>query len=217
MAKLYCPKGHTYKTREFNRAPGETHCIVPGCGARLETGMERNARKKASARAGGLRDITDAEAVARKEFSRLVREWPCWARKHRPCEGCDGVGFNPRTGEVCSVCNGDGKHHCRGRKNAHHLLPVDWLRDVFSDLEEGDFLTIAFAPILGAPACQHNFHARLESRADVIHWHELDPELFEWCARQEARYPDRPSLLTRLEEESPKAAVPTTGEMEVGG
>lgn len=201
--KLYCPQGHTYKTREFNRAPDETHCTKPGCGARLETGMERNARKKASQRGGRLRDESAAEQEARAKFSRLVREWPCWAKKHRPCEHCEGDRFNPKTGEVCTVCNGDGKHHCRGPKNAHHLIPVDTLRDAFSDLPEIDFLDIAYAAILGAPACQHNFHAALEDRNDFIFWHELDPELIEFCERIEAKYPDRPSMLDRLRVESP--------------
>jgi hypothetical protein len=208
--KLYCSANEAhntskeiYRTREFNRAPDETSCPQPGCPGRLETGMERNARRKTSQRGGRLRDESDAEAKARAEFSRLVCEWPCWARKHRPCERCEGLGFDGGTGEVCSVCNGDKEHHCRGRKNAHHLIPVDWMRDTFSELDEADFLAIAYAPILGAPACQHNFHAALESRADVIHWHELDPELFDFCKRIEAKYPDRPSMLERLKLESP--------------
>ena len=200
--KLHCKNGcPDHKTREFHRAPDETSC--PKCGGRLETGMERNARKKASRRGGRLRDVSSAEEAARKEFSRLVREWPCWARKHRPCEGCAGQGFNTTTGEVCALCEGDGKHHCRGRKNAHHLIPVDFLRDIYADLDESDFLEIAYAVILGAPACQHNFHAALEARTDYVYWHELDPELIEWCQRQEAKYPGRPSLLDRLKLESP--------------
>jgi hypothetical protein len=201
--KLYCENGcKPYRTRDFNRAPDETHC--PTCGGRLSTGMERNAKKKASQRAGGLRDISDAEVAARREFSRLVLEWPCWALKHRPCQQCEGRGFNEGTGEVCSLCNGDGAHHCRGRKNAHHLLPVDWLRATYGDLPEADFLEIAFAPIIGCPACQHNFHAALESRADVIHFDELDEELIEHCKRIDARYPQRPSMLHRLQVESPE-------------
>jgi len=208
--KLYCSENEDhntskeiYKTREFNRAPDETHCTKPGCGARLETGMERNARKKAGKRGGRLRDESSAEQIARATFSKLVCEWPCFALLHRACEHCLGNGCIHDTGEVCVVCNGDKKHHCRGRRNAHHLVPVDWLRDTFSDLPEPAFLDIAYAPILGAPACQHNFHAAIEARSDFIYWHELDPELIDFCKRIEAKYPDRPSLLERLKLESP--------------
>jgi hypothetical protein len=164
--------------------------------------MERNAEKRARA-FGGLRDASNAELAARKEFSRLVCEWPCWALKHRPCESCEGRGFNEGTGEVCGACDGGGAHHCRGRKNAHHLAPVDWMRATYGDLPEPDFLEIAFAPILGAPACQHNFHAALESRKAIIHFEELDPELIEWAQRLDAKYPSRPSMLHRLRIESP--------------
>ena len=204
MARFHCPVGHTVPVKPVKGTmqydPATLFCPTHQC--RLETGMERNAKRKARS-GGGLRQVTDAEAVARRTFSRLVCEWPCWALKHRPCSGCEGRGFIEPSGEVCALCDGDGNHHCRGRRNAHHLLPVSWLRDTYGDLDEPTFLEIAFNPLIGAPACEHNFHAALEARTDVIHFDELDPELIEFVKRLESRYPDRPSPLSRLETESP--------------
>lgn len=210
MANYQCRYGHTWKgvsSLSPNFDPSMLECAT--CGSPHESGMERKARKKASQRGGRLRDVSDAEQEALETFSRRVREWPCWARKRRPCERCGGQGFNPNTGEVCGACGGDGKHRCRGRKNAHHLIPLDTIRSTHGDLPEPDFLEIAYASIIGAPACQHNFHAALEARTDFIFWHELDPELIEFCQRMDARYSDRPSLLERLKLESPvkKAAA----------
>ena len=209
--KLYCPKGHIYKTREFHRAPDETHCIEPGCNGRLQTGMERNAQKK---RGGGGLQVeaeTDAHREAREAFNELVCEWPCWAAKHRPCEQCKGAKFNAATGEVCAVCNGDGKHHCRGPKDAHHLLPKEWIERHFGDLPEHKLLAIKFNPILGMPACRYGFHDALESRADVVCFEELDRELILYCEREDKALADNPpptesrrrSLLERLMVESP--------------
>jgi hypothetical protein len=194
--RFRCRNGHEWRSQRFTPEPGEQIC--PDCGVIAEPTL-----KARTGAPGRLREESSAEQEARREFSALVLEWPCWARQHRPCEGCGGRGFSEATGEVCAICNGDGKHHCRGRKNAHHLVPVDWMRDAYGDLPEADFLEIAFAPILGAPACQHNFHAALESRADVIHWHELDDEVKLFCQRIDAKYPDRPSMLERLRIESP--------------
>lgn len=208
MANYQCRNEHTWKGLSSLSAafdPG-VDLICPKCGAPNESGMERKARKKAGQRGGRLRDISDAEQAALETFRRRVHEWPCWARKHRPCERCEGRGFNEGTGEVCGTCGGDGKHRCRGRKNAHHLIPLDWIRTHYGDLPEPDFLEIAYTSIIGAPACQHNFHAALEARNDFIYFEELDSELIEFCQRMDARYPDHPSLLARLETESPKQA-----------
>lgn len=212
MVKLHCPNGHEYKTREFHRAPDETHCAEPGCGARLETGMERNSRKRASRAGGRLREESAAETAARQRFNTLVLEWPCWARKHRPCEVCQGSGFvtggvDLATGEIeevtCAACHGDGKHHCTGPKDAHHLVPKDWIREVFGDLPEVDLLDILYDPLIGAPACRYGFHEALEKRKDTIAWHELDDEAKEFYRRIDEKYPGRPSMLERLKLESP--------------
>ncbi len=87
--KLHCPSScPDYKTREFHRAPDETHC--PRCGARLETGMERNARKRASRTNGRLREQSRAESEAFEEFHAIVVSLGCWAKENREGHVCRG-------------------------------------------------------------------------------------------------------------------------------
>lgn len=174
--KLYCANGCTppYKTRSFQRDPDEVICPNPGCGGRLETGMERNAKAKVRSRSGGLHDVSSAA-----HFSNIVRSWPCWAAKNR--QG----------------------HSCWGRVDPHHLVPADWIRTTYGDLPESGLLRILFNPLLGAPLCR-GFHEAIERRSEVIHFEELDPELVEFAEHVDDTYPGLPSMLARLELESPR-------------
>jgi hypothetical protein len=174
--KLHCPKGcPDYKTREFNRAPDETHCT---CGSRLETGMERNARKRASRNNGRLRDRSRAESEAAEEFHAIVVSLGCWAKDHR--EG----------------------HRCSGRVEAHHLIELSWWTKYFADLPEGRRLSLAYNPIIGAPLCG-GFHAAVTAKSERIYFHELDRELIEHCERLDQEFPGR-GVLGRLQLECPQ-------------
>jgi hypothetical protein len=176
--KLHCPNGcPDYKTREFNRAPDETHCPQPGCGARLETGMERNARKRASRNNGRLREQSRAESEAAEEFHAIVVSLGCWAKDHRK------------------------DHVCRGRVEAHHIVPASWLRKTFADLPEGRLLALEYNPIVGAPLCG-SFHAALTAKTERIYFEELDRELIEFAERLDHEFPGR-GVLGRLQLECP--------------
>jgi hypothetical protein len=149
--------------------------FCPKCNLPAEPGL------KAGGGGGGslARKESAAERLARQEFNRLVCEWPCWAKDHR--QG----------------------HICRGPKDAHHLVPKSWIADTFGDLSEPALLEIKYAPIIGAPACR-TFHEALENRSQIVYWHELDDELKESCKRIDEKHRARPSMLARLELESPK-------------
>lgn len=188
--KLCCQNGCTidgkpyYKTREFERQPDETHC--PECGdGRLLTGMERNARKKASQRNGRLRNQSDAESRAAEEFHERVAP----------------------SGEACWAKTARHGHVCRGRIEAHHILPLDWWRKAFGDLPEDELLALMYAPVIGAPLCG-GFHVAVTpgvgGRKDFIYFNELDRELIEHCERLDLEYPNR-GVLARLEFECPFA------------
>jgi hypothetical protein len=120
-----------------------------------------------------------AIADAHTRFSSLVCEWPCWFRDHR---------------------NG---HTCWGDLDPHHLVPASWIKDTFRDLSDVELGDILYAPIIGTPLCR-KAHDAVENRSAYIYWHELDPECAEFCKQVDARYPGRPSMLSRLELESPK-------------
>lgn len=121
-------------------------------------------------------------AEAHLRFTQLVTEWGCWARDNR-------LG-----------------HRCWGPLDPHHLAPASWIRQTYRDLPDDELAAILYAPILGCPACRL-FHEGLENRSEVIYFEELDPELIEFAQKVDRRYPDRPSLLARLELESPRKAA----------
>lgn len=155
--------------------------MCPHCDLPAESSLKASGEGSGSIR----RRESAAERLARQEFNRLVCEWPCWAKDHR------------------------ASHVCRGPKDAHHLVPKSWIAEMFGDLSEPALLEIKYAPIIGAPACR-TFHEGLENRSQLIHWHELDDEAKEFCRRIDEKYPGRPSMLARLELESPKREAATT-------
>lgn len=203
--KLHCPQGHVIEGLPFNTRGA----ICPEHNVPLKTGMQMR-QGKGLKRSSGFRrqNESPAEREARQEFHRVVCRDGCWARRYRPCSICLGKGETPSIvdGRVfcCSTCDGTGQHVCSGPVFGHHLLPYEWLKRVFSDLPESEFLAIAYNPLIGAPACTFNFHAALESRSALIYYDELEPELIDWLKELEGKYPGRPSLLGRLELESPK-------------
>jgi hypothetical protein len=171
--KFKCRNGHRWKSASFHAKSWERMC--PECNLSAEPSLKGHGGNGSATR----RHESPAERLARQEFNRLVCEWPCWAKDHRP------------------------GHTCRGPKDAHHLVPKSWIADTFADLSEPALLEIKYAPIIGAPACRI-FHDALENRSQLIHWHELDPECIEFCERIDEKYPARPSMLARLELESPQ-------------
>lgn len=174
MTTLHCPKGHEVKLG-WNPDPAELTCREHG--VRLETGMQAKAKQR---RSGGLRETSSAEDDARLRFNQIVCEWPCY--------------FVGRRAE----------HRCWGRKDAHHLVPKDWIRRTFGDLPEGDLLAILYAPIIGASLCLAA-HEAIGARTDFIYRHELDPELIEFCEAKGN------GMLGRLELESVRGAVGARG------
>jgi hypothetical protein len=198
--KLYCSKNEDhnaprriYKTEEFNRLPHETNCrqVDPEtgeiCDGRFETGMERNARKKAARRSGRLRDQSDAESRAAEEFHEIVAP----------------------SGEVCWAKEARSGHVCRGNVEAHHIIEASWWRSAFGDLPEEELLKLVYNPVVGAPLCS-GFHAdvtpRVGGKRDHIYFAELDRELIEHCERLDLEYPGR-GVLARLQHECPLAPV----------
>jgi hypothetical protein len=156
------------------------------------------------------RKETKAERAARDNFNDKVKFKACWFRWHRPCERCDGTGWMRQFGLLpgepdeavrCRVCDGDGKHHCEGRKDAHHLIPKQFIRKRFQGvLPEDRLVAILFNPKIGAPLCR-KAHDRIESGADRIYWSDLTDECIEYVGS----LPD--FVLLRLEEESPKRSA----------
>ena len=193
--KLHCPNGcKDYKTREFDRQPDEIFCPEPGCGARLETGMKRNARKRASRNNGRLRYQSDAESRAAEEFHQIVASLGCWAKENR--EG----------------------HICAGRVEAHHVIEAQWWRREFRDLPEAKLIALVYDPVIAAPLCG-GFHAAVTAKREVIHFHELDRELIEHCERLDQEYPGR-AVLARLRLECPTRDLqppPNNGAMAAPG
>jgi len=190
MANYRCSNGHTWTgksslSKSFN--PGELLCPKQGCGLPNE-GMKSNGNGSSSLRA--VESPVLAEAHSR--FTQLVTEWPCFF--------ADTVNRELRRPD----------HQCwpRRHRDPHHLIPASWIKQHFGDLPDVDLADILYASIIGVPLCRRA-HEAVEARTDFIYWHELDPELVEWCKRIEAKYPDRQSILERLKLESPvrKAAA----------
>jgi hypothetical protein len=180
--KLYCSNGchdgegkKPFKTEGFQRQPHETNC--PECGARLETGMERKARKQASRNNGRLRYQSDAESRAAEEFHQIIVSLGCWAKEKR--EG----------------------HICAGHVEAHHVIDAQWWRREFGDLPEEKLIALVYDPVIGAPPCG-GFHAAVTAKREAIYFHELDRELIEHCERLDLEYPGR-GVLARLRLECP--------------
>ncbi len=175
MARYHCPNGHTWQGRSsLSPQFSPAELRCPTCGAAAEPKLRQS---------GGRRNALQAAeppviAEAHRRFTALVTEWPCWARTHRP------------------------GHRCWGPVDPHHLVPAAWIRQTFSDLPDDELAAILYEPAIGAPLCRA-FHDAVETRAEVIHWHELDDECKLFCQRVDERYPGRPSMLERLRLESP--------------
>lgn len=157
------------------------------------------------------RKESKAERAARDNFNDKVKARACWFSWHRPCWKCNGAAELDRFGDdghfvgkvTCPACNGDGKHHCEGRKDAHHLIPKQFIRNRFSHLPEDQLLAILFNPKIGAPICR-KAHDRIEAGFDRIYWQDLTDEAIEYVGS----LPD--FMLLRLEEECPKRPADST-------
>lgn len=167
--KLYCRCGaKPYRTRRFNVDSDEWTCTE--CGGRRSTTDPAKPRKQLGGSSSS--DESRSETEARQRFNEIVCSWPCFFKVHRK------------------------GHQCAGRKDAHHLVPKDWIRNQhLSDLPEDELLRVLYAPIIGAPLCRAA-HVVAEARTDFIFWEELDPECIEFCQRH--------GMVGRLELESPR-------------
>ncbi len=176
-------------------------------GTRTRSTLKRSRRRE-----------TAAEKRARLHFNEVVKGWPCWFRATRPCERCEGAGeiaaplqsggveYGPRF-ITCPTCGGDGKHHCRGPKDAHHVIPKDFIRQRFRGLiSEEELLAILFNPLIGAPLCRYGAHEPVEKGTDRIYWQDLSEECLEYVGS----LPD--FMLLRLELECPKRLDQTAKE-----
>lgn len=180
MASYSCRNGHAWKgksslSRGFH--PGELRC--PECGSSFKQGAGRPNGVQAAE--------SSVLAEAHERFSALVTESPCFL--------ADRIAGQPRRPD----------HRCwpAGSRDPHHLVPASWVKATFRDLPDVDLADILYAPIIGAPLCRVG-HEAVEARTDFIYWHELDDEAKEFCRRIDEKYPGRPSMLARLELESPK-------------
>lgn len=179
MARYACPNNHEWRGLSKLSAKFDPACLLcPTCGAAAKFGRKAPASTGFGVKAQAE---TPEHRAARERFNRLVGEWPCWAKAHR------------------------AGHRCRGPVDAHHLVPKDFIQQVFGDLPEDELLLILFEPAIGAPACRFVFHDALERRSDVIAWHELDDEAKLFCRSVDERHPGRRSMLGRLELESPRS------------
>lgn len=157
----------------FQPHPSELRCPEDGCGLPAEPTLK--------AKSGGLGSSASESRVladAHSRFTSLVTEWPCFFAD-RP-QG----------------------HTCWGDIDPHHLVPASWIKQTFRDLSDPELADILYAPIIGTPLCR-KAHEAVEARTQFVYWHELGPELIEFCKQIEAKYPDRPSILERLKLESP--------------
>lgn len=172
---------------------------------------EKN-KEKVSKRGSTLRRTqrreSAAERAAREHFNETVKAWPCWFMAERPCEVCGGsgtvvgpLGLHELTdGYRCPGCKGDGRHHCSGPKDAHHLIPKQFIRQRFEAvLPEPEFVAILFNPKIGAPLCR-KAHDQITLGADRIYFEDLSEECLEYVGS----LPD--FMLMRLELEAPKRA-----------
>lgn len=124
-------------------------------------------------RAPEPRVLADAHSL----FSTLVTEWPCFFSENR--EG----------------------HTCWGEVDPHHLVPASWIKSTFRDIPDPEMADILYAPLIGVPLCR-KAHQAVEARTEFIYWHELDPELKDFCKRIDEKY-GRRSMYGRLKLESP--------------
>lgn len=199
-----CPEGHgRYRyEKELRRTGSLSRASEKKAARKRGAGLKRTRRRE-----------TAAEKRARLHFNDTVKSWPCWFRKHRPCEACGGEGttFLPLESELagwevsidCDVCGGSGEHTCSGRKDAHHLIPKDFIRRMFEAvLPEDQFVAILHNPKIGAPLCR-KAHDRIEAGSDRIYWEDLSEECIEYVGS----LPD--FVLIRLERECPKRPVAT--------
>lgn len=155
--------------------PAPSELRCPDCGEYAQPKL------KAKSTGYGLRaPESPTVAAAHERFTELVTEWPCWAKAHRP------------------------GHICWGPVDPHHLVPASWIKSVFGSLPSELLAEILYAPVIGCPACR-KFHDGLENRSEIILLHELDDEVRLFCKRIDEEYPGRPSMLARLELESPPA------------
>jgi hypothetical protein len=147
---------------------------------------------------------TAAERRARDHFNDVVKSWRCWFSKHRPCGLCHGggeirshAGYGA-TWMTCFECGGVGKHNCTYPKDAHHLIPKDFIRQRYRGIaSEEKLLAVLFNPLIGAPLCR-KAHDAIEAGSDHIYWEDLSEECLEYVSG----LPD--FMLLRLERECPK-------------
>lgn len=179
MARYHCRNDHEWTGKSSlskSFTPGELTC--PECGERAEPKLQQSSDRRNAVQAVEAPVVAEAH----RRFTALVCEWPCWAIAHRPGHRC----WPP------------------GHVDPHHLIPADWIRRTFADLPPDELAVILYEPVLGAPVCR-DFHDALERRSEVILLHELDDEVRLFCQKVDERYPGRPSMLARLELESPPA------------
>lgn len=125
----------------------------------------------------GRRRETAAESTARFHFNEMCRTRPCF------------LFWQQRPG-----------HKCDGPRDAHHLIPKDFIRQRCSDWPEKDLLRVLYNPLIGAPLCRRA-HNEIEARNEFIYWDELSDECLEYVST----LPD--FFMLRLELESPKRKV----------
>lgn len=182
MANYACRNGHAWQGKSSLSAgfsPAELRC--PECGAGAEPKLKQSSGRRNAVQAGESPVIAEAHA----RFTALVTEWPCWFT-----DRVEGKRRRP-------------DHRCWGRRDPHHLIPASFIREHFGDLPDPELADILYAPIIGVPLCRAA-HEAVERRSDYVYWHELDPELIDFCQRMDRRYPDRSSLTARLRLESPE-------------
>lgn len=148
---------------------------------------------------------TPLEREAREHFNATVKARPCLFKITRPCRPCQGTGEVDTHLEgdyakaICAACGGDGKHHCRGEKDAHHIIKKSFIRMQFQAiLPEPEFVAILFHPHIGAPLCRYDAHESVELGNDRIYWEDLSPE----CLELVSSLPD--FVLIELERKCPK-------------
>jgi hypothetical protein len=151
---------------------------------------------------------TPAEREAREHFNTVVKSYPCWFRVTRPCGNCSGAGEVETLLEgdyakaTCAACGGDGRHHCSGERDAHHVIPKQFIRRMFQAvLPEPAFVAILFNPKIGAPLCRYGAHEPIERKQTRIYWEDLSEECIEYVGS----LPD--FMLIELERQCPKRSA----------
>ncbi len=143
-----------------------------------------------------------AERAARQHFNEVVKARPCFFRGRRDCARCEGKGIVAPLNSLvrfspCPDCRGGGHHRCDGPKDAHHLIPKQFIRQRLSDWPEDKLLAVLFNPLIGAPLCR-GAHDAIERGSERIYWEDLTEEALEYVSG----LPD--FMLLRLEGECPK-------------